>query len=60
LIQEYTNAATELSGTLTELHLRSVAGQEEQGRLQNIVSKRGLELEQARTAFEDHTSGHGC
>lgn len=60
LIQEYTHAATELSDALTKLHMRTLTGQAEQVRLQDIVQELGLKLEQARVAFEKHTSAHGC
>jgi hypothetical protein len=60
LIEAYTNAATELSNALTELHLRIVSSQAEHGRLQRIVSECELKLEHARIAFEKHTSEHGC
>ena len=60
LIEEYTDAAAELSKALGELHLRTVSGEAEHGRLQRIVAERGVKLEQARIAFEKHTSEHGC
>ena len=60
LIEAYTHAAAELSQAIGELHFRSVAGEAEHGRLQRIVDERGIKLEQARRAFELHTSEHGC
>jgi hypothetical protein len=65
LIEEYTNAATELSDALTKLHLRSAeAGyrskQADNERFQGIVRECELKLEQARMAFEKHTAEHGC
>jgi len=60
LIQEYTHAATELSDSLTKLHMRTLTGQSEQVRLQDIVQELGLKVEQARAAFEKHTAEHHC
>lgn len=60
LIEEYTHAAAELTNALRKLHLRSISGKAEKGRLQRIVAERGIELERARRAFEKHTSEHGC
>jgi len=67
LIEEYTNAATHLSDARTKLHLRIASGeaelryrQAEYERLQGIVQECGLKVEQAREAFEAHTSEHGC
>lgn len=60
LIQEYIQAAAELSQALGELHLRSVSGPEEHGRLQSIVDACEIKSAQARMAFEKHTSEHGC
>lgn len=60
LIEAYTRAAAELSNALGEFRLRNIPGKAEHERLQRIVDERGIKLEQARIAFEQHTSEHGC
>jgi len=61
LIEEYINAAAELSNALGELRLKARrSGPAEHGRHQRIVDQREIRLEQARVAFEEHTSQHGC
>ena len=60
LIQEYMDATAELSKALRELHLRGTSDTAEYRRLQRVVNERGIKLEQARMAFEKHTSEHDC
>jgi hypothetical protein len=61
-IREYTRAASELTDALVQLRskARSLCGPAEYQRRENIVSKCQIKLDQARAAFEEHTSEHGC